>query len=111
MQSESACLPKRLSRCQYLLCTITFISSAESAPKAIMWCAVMHNLALEGLLDGGLKFRPMTLPDRFIEHGGQGDQLAEAGLSASHIAATALTLLGRKKDSVALLENGWTLRA
>ena len=78
---------------------------------AITWCAVMHNLALEGLLDGGLKFRPMTLPDRFIEHGGQGDQLAEAGLSASHIAATALTLLGRKKDSVALLENGWTVRA
>ena len=72
--------------------------------------AVMHNLALEGLLDGGLKFRPMTLPDRFIEHGGQADQLAEAGLSASHIAATALTLLGRKKDSVALLENGWTAR-
>ena len=63
-------------------------------------CAVMHNLALEGLLDGGLKFRPMTLPDRFIEHGGQADQLAEAGLSASHIAATALTLLGRRKDSV-----------
>lgn len=72
--------------------------------------AVMHNLALEGLLDDGLKFRPMTLPDRFIEHGSQADQLAEAGLSASHIAATALTLLGRKKDSVALLENGWTAR-
>ncbi|CAL8468667.1 g8207 [Coccomyxa elongata] len=71
---------------------------------------VMHNLALEGLLDGNLKFRPMTLPDRFIDHGSQTDQLAEAGLSASHIAATALTLLGRKKDSVALLENGWTAR-
>lgn len=25
---------------------------------------VMQFLALEGLLDGGLKFRPMTLPDR-----------------------------------------------
>ena len=33
--------------------------------------AVMHNFALEGLLDGGLKLRPMTLPDRFIEHGSQ----------------------------------------
>jgi hypothetical protein len=31
----------------------------------------MHNFALEGLLDGGLKLRPMTLPDRFIEHGSQ----------------------------------------
>ena len=28
-------------------------------------------LALEGLLDGNLKFRPMTLPDRYIEHGTQ----------------------------------------
>lgn len=33
--------------------------------------AVLHNLALEGLLDGGLKLRPMTLPDRFIDHGSQ----------------------------------------
>jgi 1-deoxy-D-xylulose-5-phosphate synthase len=30
---------------------------------------VMQFLALDGLLDGGLKFRPMTLPDRFIDHG------------------------------------------
>ena len=28
-------------------------------------------LCLEGLMDGGLKFRPMTLPDRYIEHGTQ----------------------------------------
>jgi hypothetical protein len=26
---------------------------------------VMQFLALDGLLDGGLKFRPMTLPDRY----------------------------------------------
>ena len=32
---------------------------------------VMQLLALEGLLDGNLKFRPMTLPDRYIEHGTQ----------------------------------------
>jgi 1-deoxy-D-xylulose-5-phosphate synthase len=32
---------------------------------------VMQFLALEGLLDGNLKFRPMTLPDRYIEHGTQ----------------------------------------
>jgi 1-deoxy-D-xylulose-5-phosphate synthase len=30
---------------------------------------VMQFLALDGLLDKGLKFRPMTLPDRFIDHG------------------------------------------
>jgi len=58
---------------------------------------VMQWLALEGLLDGSsLKFRPMTLPDRWIEHGSYEEQLAEAGLTASHIASTAMTVLGRK---------------
>ncbi|WIA11070.1 hypothetical protein OEZ85_011221 [Tetradesmus obliquus] len=60
---------------------------------------VMQFLALDGLLDGGLKFRPMTLPDRFIDHGRYEDQLAEAGLSASHIASTALATLGKPKDA------------
>mmetsp|Transcript_6361 Transcript_6361/g.14096 ORF Transcript_6361/g.14096 Transcript_6361/m.14096 type:complete len:725 (+) Transcript_6361:161-2335(+) len=60
---------------------------------------VLQFLALEGLLDGGLKFRPMTLPDYFIEHGDYRDQLAEAGLTAGHIAATALTTLGRQKEA------------
>ena len=52
-------------------------------------------------MDGSLKFRPMTLPDRYIEHGTQAEQLAEAGLTASHIAATALSVLGKKKNLVA----------
>ncbi|KAG2494393.1 hypothetical protein HYH03_007446 [Edaphochlamys debaryana] len=60
---------------------------------------VMQFLALEGLLDGGLKFRPMTLPDRYIDHGDYRDQLAMAGLTAQHIASTALTTLGRAKDA------------
>ena len=62
---------------------------------------VMQFLALDGALDSGkLKIRPMTLPDHYIEHGTQADQLAEAGLSSSHMAATALSVLGRK-DAVA----------
>ncbi|GFR44180.1 hypothetical protein Agub_g5355 [Astrephomene gubernaculifera] len=60
---------------------------------------VMQFLALEGLLDGGLKFRPMTLPDRYIEHGDYRDQLAMAGLTSQHIASTALATLGRAKDA------------
>lgn len=60
---------------------------------------VMQFLALEGLFDGGLRFRPMTLPDRFIEHGDYKDQLAAAGLTAGHIAGTALQVLGRAKDA------------
>lgn len=57
-------------------------------------------LALEGAFDKGLKIRPMTLPDKFIEHGSQNDQLAEAGLSSYHVAATAMSLLGKPKDAL-----------
>eukprot|EP01025_Chloroclados_australasicus_P055018 TRINITY_DN6587_c0_g2_i1.p1 TRINITY_DN6587_c0_g2~~TRINITY_DN6587_c0_g2_i1.p1 ORF type:complete len:266 (+),score=31.17 TRINITY_DN6587_c0_g2_i1:80-799(+) len=61
---------------------------------------VMQFLALDGLLDGGLKFRPMTLPDRFIDHGAQTQQLADAGLDAAHIARTVLTLKGKKASLI-----------
>ena len=60
--------------------------------------AVMQHLALRGLLDGGLKLRPMTLPDRFIDHGTPAGQIIEAGLSAKDIVATALGALGHGVD-------------
>jgi len=56
--------------------------------------AVTHHLAWKGLLDGGLKLRPMILPDRLIEHDTQPRQLADAGLSAKDIVATALAAFG-----------------
>lgn len=58
---------------------------------------VMQYMALHGLLDGKLKFRPMTLPDRWIEHGSHNDQLLEAGLTSGHLSATALQLLGKEE--------------
>ena len=57
---------------------------------------VMQFLALDGLMDGHLKFRPMTMPDRYIDHGAQTQQLADAGLDAAHIARTILSLMGKK---------------
>lgn len=64
-------------------------------------------LSEEGLLDGGaLKFRSMMLPDRFIEHGSQADQLEEAGLSAAHVTATARSLLEPKRPTVRNYSNG-----
>jgi 1-deoxy-D-xylulose-5-phosphate synthase len=57
---------------------------------------VMQYLALKGLLDSGLKIRPMTLPDRFIDHDSQAKQLAEAGLATKDIVATALQAVGLK---------------
>lgn len=60
---------------------------------------VLHFMALEGMLDDGkVKFRPMVLPDRYIEHGSQSEQYEEAGLSAKHIEATAMRLLGRSSE-------------
>ena len=44
----------------------------------------------------------MTLPDRFIEHGSQAAQLAEAGISAVDIARTALSLSGKSREAVLL---------
>ena len=54
---------------------------------------VMQSLAMAGILDAGLKIRPMILPDRFIEHDSPAKQYEDAGLSARHIVATALAAL------------------
>ncbi|KON64934.1 1-deoxy-D-xylulose-5-phosphate synthase [Komagataeibacter europaeus] len=54
---------------------------------------VMTHLARTGLLDR-VRFRPMTLPDRFIDHNTQAAQYHEAGLDAVAITNTALEALG-----------------
>ncbi|HEX4191437.1 MAG TPA: transketolase C-terminal domain-containing protein, partial [Stellaceae bacterium] len=56
---------------------------------------VLHHLARVGALDNGLKVRPMTLPDHFIDHNSPNAQYDEAGLNARHITQTALNALGR----------------
>ena len=56
--------------------------------------AVLHHLASRGLLDRGLKVRPLVLPDSFLDHDSQAKQLAVAGLSAKDIVATALAAIG-----------------
>ncbi len=55
---------------------------------------VLHFLARQGMLDSGLKIRPMCLPDRFQEHDTPDRQYEEAGLRAHHIVAMALEALG-----------------
>jgi 1-deoxy-D-xylulose-5-phosphate synthase len=57
---------------------------------------VLHHLAHRGLLESGLKVRPLVLPDRFIDHDAPAKQYDEARLNARHIAATALAALGRE---------------
>ena len=60
---------------------------------------VMTDLAHAGLLDGGLKFRPLTLPDIFIDHDSPAKQYEQAGLTAPNIAATVLCALGREEEA------------
>jgi 1-deoxy-D-xylulose-5-phosphate synthase len=60
-------------------------------------------MALDGLLDGKLKWRPLVLPDHYIEHGAPKDQLVEAGLTASHIAATALNVLCKTREALHIM--------
>jgi len=55
---------------------------------------VLQFLATSGLLDGGLKIRPMVLPDLFLDHDSPAKQYEDAGLSARAIVATALQALG-----------------
>jgi len=57
----------------------------------------MQHLARRGLLDNGLKFRPMTLPDRLIDHNAPARQYEEAGLTAPHIVSTVLAALGAQQ--------------
>jgi len=56
---------------------------------------VMQFMALDGLLENGLKFRPLTLPDYFIDHDKPEKQIEMAGLDASGIVAAVLRALGR----------------
>jgi 1-deoxy-D-xylulose-5-phosphate synthase len=57
---------------------------------------VLHQLAMSGLLDHGLKIRTMVLPDVFLDHDSPQAQYDQAGLNARHIVAMALSALGRE---------------
>jgi len=55
---------------------------------------VLHFLATDGLLDNGLKVRPMVLPDRYQDHDNPAKQYDEAGLNAAQIVGNVLVALG-----------------
>ncbi|WP_116655148.1 1-deoxy-D-xylulose-5-phosphate synthase [Pelagibacterium sediminicola] len=67
---------------------------------------VATRLAQLGLLDTGLKFRPLLMPDRYIDQAGQDDMYAQAGLDRNGIVATALTAIGGEAHAVQVLKTG-----
>jgi 1-deoxy-D-xylulose-5-phosphate synthase len=86
-------LVRRLARDHEVLITVEEGSIGGFATQ------VMTDLAKSGLLDGGVKFRPMTLPDIFIDHEKPEIQYEQAGLTASGIVATVLCVLGREEEA------------
>jgi 1-deoxy-D-xylulose-5-phosphate synthase len=68
---------------------------------------VLQLLATSGLLDGGLKIRPMVLPDLFIDHDKPEKMYDQAGLNAPQIVAAVLATLGRELGAGA----SWAERA
>jgi 1-deoxy-D-xylulose-5-phosphate synthase len=85
-------LVRRLAREHEVLITV------EEGSVGGFAAHVLQDLSTAGLLDHGLKVRPLVLPDRFIDHAAPARQYAEAGLDAPHIVATALAALGQRAE-------------
>jgi 1-deoxy-D-xylulose-5-phosphate synthase len=81
-------LVERLARGHEVMVTI------EEGSACGFGALVMQHLAMRGFFDAGLKFRPMCLPDAFIDHDAPAAQYEAAGLSAGGILGTVLTALG-----------------
>jgi 1-deoxy-D-xylulose-5-phosphate synthase len=83
-------LVTRLARSHEVLITI------EEGSIGGFGSQVLHFLATEGLLDGGLKVRPMVMPDLFIDQDKPEKMYDHAGLNAPQIVTTVLSTLGRE---------------
>ncbi|MCB9957084.1 MAG: 1-deoxy-D-xylulose-5-phosphate synthase [Rhodospirillaceae bacterium] len=81
-------LVRRLAREHEVMITI------EEGSVGGFGAFVLHDLAHAGLLDAGLKIRPMVLPDIFIDQDKPEKQYELARLTARDIVATVLAALG-----------------
>ncbi|MBU6449070.1 MAG: 1-deoxy-D-xylulose-5-phosphate synthase [Rhodospirillales bacterium] len=88
MKPLDTVLVDKLARDHEVLITI------EEGAAGGFGAAVAHHLAWSGAFDKGLKFRPMTLPDRLIDHNAPSVQLDEAGLTAQYIVGHAMAAIG-----------------
>ena len=85
-----AALLEQLARHHEVLITV------EEASFGGFSAMVAQHLLAGGFLDGGLRYRPMVLPDRFIDHMSPAAQIVEAGLDSKAIVRTVLSALGRE---------------
>lgn len=94
------CKPLDIKLLRQLCKNHSFLITVEEGSIGGFGSHVAQFIALNGLLDGRIKWRPIVLPDRYIEHASPNEQLEQAGLSGHHIAATALSLLGRTREAL-----------
>ncbi|KAL3650887.1 1-deoxy-D-xylulose-5-phosphate synthase [Castilleja foliolosa] len=97
------CKPLDIELVRTLCKNHKFLVTVEEGSIGGFGAHVAQFISLDGLLDDGIKWRPINLPDNYIEGALPEDQLALAGLSGNHIAATALNLLGRTRDALLLM--------
>jgi 1-deoxy-D-xylulose-5-phosphate synthase len=82
-------LIRRLARSHEVLVTVEEGSVGGFASQ------VLHFLAHEGLLESGLKVRPLVLPDAFTDHAKPEKMYADAGLDTAGIVRTVFVALGQ----------------
>jgi 1-deoxy-D-xylulose-5-phosphate synthase len=81
-------LVRRLARSHEVLVTV------EEGAIGGFASQVLQFLAHDGLLESGLKVRPLVLPDTFVDHAKPEKMYADAGLDAAGIVRTVFVALG-----------------
>jgi len=86
-------LVRRLAREHEVLVTV------EEGAIGGFGAHVLHFLAHEGLLDSGLKVRPLVMPDIFMDQAKPERMYAYAGLDAASIVRTVFAALGQAEQA------------
>ncbi|KAK4787402.1 hypothetical protein SAY86_011235 [Trapa natans] len=97
------CKPLDIALLRDLCGNHEFLVTVEEGSIGGFGSHVAQFIALDGRLDGRIKWRPIVLPDNYIEHAAPSEQLTLAGLTGHHIAATVLSLLGRTREALLLM--------
>ena len=84
----------RLARNHEVLITVEEGASGGFASQ------VLEHLAARGLLDHGLKIRPLIMPDRFLDHAAPETMIRQAALDRQGIVDTVFRALGTEASRV-----------
>ncbi|KAI3729847.1 hypothetical protein L6452_18518 [Arctium lappa] len=97
------CKPLDIKLVRQLCENHSFLITVEEGSIGGFGSHVAQFITLDGKLDGSIKWRPIVLPDNYVEQASPMEQLSLAGLTGHHIAATALSLLGRTREALLLM--------